>query len=237
MLGMSSCATVPDSPAAHRVVDETRQTAQLMQDREQAMVALRAELASTRIAAAKQEAELQELRVTVMQLRQDHRESQQTLLEAKHTIEARNAELASLKSERDHLAHTVESTSTSVDQLATLQETVASLSQELATVKQSLTVVANRPESAAVQGRMGRSLGPRPGSLTGSHRDTGDRIIPVVQVLSEPADQSKPAWITVQPGESLWLLARKHKTTIAALRAANGLQGDQLMVGEALRLP
>jgi|SRR6056297_91827 len=43
--------------------------------------------------------------------------------------------------------------------------------------------------------------------------------------------------IEVQSGDSLSVLARRHDTTVAALKQANGLNGDRLIAGQALRLP
>lgn len=43
--------------------------------------------------------------------------------------------------------------------------------------------------------------------------------------------------ITVQPGDSLWAIASRYDTTIAALRAANGLASDNLRAGSTLTLP
>jgi murein DD-endopeptidase MepM/ murein hydrolase activator NlpD len=45
-----------------------------------------------------------------------------------------------------------------------------------------------------------------------------------------------PASITVASGDSLWQIARRHDTTVAALMALNGLQSDRLTVGQALRV-
>lgn len=41
----------------------------------------------------------------------------------------------------------------------------------------------------------------------------------------------------VQPGDSLWLIARKYGTTIDAIKSLNGLTSDLLDVGQVLRIP
>ena len=43
--------------------------------------------------------------------------------------------------------------------------------------------------------------------------------------------------ITVQEGDSLWKLARKHKTSIHAIRERNALRSDVLAVGRSLYIP
>jgi LysM repeat protein len=46
-----------------------------------------------------------------------------------------------------------------------------------------------------------------------------------------------PLTIMVQPGDTLVSLAKRHRTTVTALRAVNALSGDQLVVGTKLILP
>ncbi len=41
----------------------------------------------------------------------------------------------------------------------------------------------------------------------------------------------------VQPGDSLWLIARKYGTTVEAIKSLNGLTSDLLDVGQVLRIP
>ncbi|NKI34043.1 LysM peptidoglycan-binding domain-containing protein [Wenzhouxiangella sp. XN79A] len=52
-------------------------------------------------------------------------------------------------------------------------------------------------------------------------------------------DDAAIGWqeIEVRPGDSLSVLARRHDTSIDALRKANGLNGDRLIAGQTLRLP
>src|SRR5690606_36024065 len=45
-----------------------------------------------------------------------------------------------------------------------------------------------------------------------------------------------PEVITVMAGDSLWGLARSHNTTIAAIRGANDLKSDRVIVGQQLRI-
>jgi hypothetical protein len=46
-----------------------------------------------------------------------------------------------------------------------------------------------------------------------------------------------PARYRVRAGDSLWRIAREHDTTVAALKAANGLRGTTLRVGQQLVIP
>ncbi|MDH7498639.1 MAG: LysM peptidoglycan-binding domain-containing protein, partial [Syntrophomonadaceae bacterium] len=42
---------------------------------------------------------------------------------------------------------------------------------------------------------------------------------------------------TVRAGDSLWAIARRCNTTVAALKAANGLTSDALQIGDRLKVP
>ncbi len=242
-VAMSGCATAPELPMG-RGIDEAGRALQLMQEREKELAALRTEMAATRIAAAKQEAELHELRTTVVQVRQENGESHQALLEAKRALALRDHELTTMKMER---AQSVQASVPSGDtehHLAALHHTVASLSQELATLKAAMAQIVRTPSAAAepsgdlmAAGLTDQPSRPPRRTAAGSDRGTTHGIVAAVHV---PRENDKPAqfsWITVQPGESWWTLARKHHTTIKALRTVNGRVGDALTVGEALRLP
>jgi LysM repeat protein len=45
-----------------------------------------------------------------------------------------------------------------------------------------------------------------------------------------------PATVAVGPGESLWLIARRHDTSVNALMSLNDLQSDRLQAGQLLRV-
>lgn len=98
-LGLISCTAAP-SPSWVDRMEEPRRAAQMVQDRQQELAAFRADMAATRIAAAKKEAELQELRALVTSLRQENGESRQTLLEANRMVEGQHTELAALKAKQ-----------------------------------------------------------------------------------------------------------------------------------------
>ena len=45
------------------------------------------------------------------------------------------------------------------------------------------------------------------------------------------------AEITVQKGDTLWAIARKHQTTVQKLKEINGLKSDLLQIGQILQIP
>ena len=243
-VGLVSCASAP-SPSWVDRMEEPRRAAQMVQDRQQELAALRADMAATRIAAAKKEAELQALRALVTQLRQENGESRQVLLEANRTTEARHAELAALKAERDQLAQSNTQQGTRDQHLAALQETVATLSQDLAKMKQAMTIshakaVVHEPTTHERNGSMITSKRQRTERRDASplyQEPRSGRIVPAMHIVREDAGVSRPSRVIVKPGDTLGGLARRHTTTVERLRSANGLLGDQLTVGQELRLP
>jgi membrane-bound lytic murein transglycosylase D len=67
----------------------------------------------------------------------------------------------------------------------------------------------------------------------------GDRIR-AGQTLRIPAGQARVARASthrVRSGENLTVIARRHGTTVTALRSANNLRGDRIRAGQTLRIP
>ncbi len=58
------------------------------------------------------------------------------------------------------------------------------------------------------------------------------------QVLRIPTEQSTAYFdYTVRSGDTLWLLANRFGTTVDDIRRLNGLTGDNLQIGQVLRIP
>lgn len=66
----------------------------------------------------------------------------------------------------------------------------------------------------------------------------GDRLTIPGRFAATAADQGGPSapTITVQPGDSLWQIARRYNTTVTALMSANELTDTSLRVGQTLRV-
>ena len=63
------------------------------------------------------------------------------------------------------------------------------------------------------------------------------RTLGVLLALAVVATAGAPAVITIRPGDTLWDLARKHGTTVAALQELNSLPGDgTIYAGDRLRI-
>lgn len=60
-------------------------------------------------------------------------------------------------------------------------------------------------------------------------------VMAFVLLLTVPA--SAATTVTVQRGESLWILANRYGTTMQAIRSANGLSGSEIRAGQRLVIP
>lgn len=218
------------------------QAAQLVRDREFELATLRAEMAATRIAAAKKEAELQELRDLVQQLRQETADARQLVVDLREQAEQHRHELDRARSEQERQAasHTNQHLTVLKDTMATLANEVGQLRQELA---RPVVKERGKPSKGmgGKSGEVGRA-GDLPDSLqrlpSATDRPAASPVTPgtfkPVSTLSQP---QRPVSITVQPGETLWGLAKRHHTSVAALREQNHIEGEALAVGQVLLLP
>ena len=185
------------TPLAGTVLPELpAQAAPPVRDRGLELTTIRSELAATKIAAAKKEAELIELRDLVRQLRLENAESRQAFLELRDQAEQRQRESVKAREIQERHAQ-----ADSTQDLTVLKATVAALAQEFGQLRQNLAM--------------------SPMAMT-------------VTAATVPASSSI---IVVQPGDTLASLAKRHRTTVTALRALNGLLSDQLVVGKQLILP
>ena len=70
-------------------------------------------------------------------------------------------------------------------------------------------------------------------STGNSSRSTASRPKP----KPRPKPVSKPTYVKVKSGDTLYGLSRKHGVSIASIKAANGLKSDTIVDGKSLKIP
>ena len=214
MLGVG-CNSTP--PGGIGIFESQIQPVPPVRDRGLELAVLRSEMAATRIAAAKKEAELLELRDLVRQLRLENAESRQAFLDLRDQAEHRQRDLVKDREvqERQAEAHATQD-------ISVLKDTVSMLAQELGQLRQDLAMPPAKEQVKHI--KPGSSLPPT--------------MLPMAMtVIPATVPDSSPLTVPVQPGDTLASLAKRHRTTVEALRKLNVLKGDALIVGRALVLP
>ena len=214
LLLSGGCSSTP--PAKTETAELQVQPVPPVRDRGLELAALRSEMAATRIAAAKKEAELLELRDLVQQLRLENAESRQAFLELRDQAEQRQRELIKAREIQEHQAeaHTTQD-------ISVLKDTVAMLAQELGQLRQDLAKPVSKEQVSLPVVR--QNLSP------------SSAMSPMAMTVTATVPDSSSI-ITVQPGDTLPNLAKRHRTTVETLRKLNVLKGDKLIVGRELIL-
>jgi LysM repeat protein len=223
-------------------VDPREQVMAVAREREAELSTLRSEMAATRIAAAKKEAELVELRALVAQLRQENADTHQRQLEQRQSVEVRQVEINALKAERDQLLLTKNDQS-----LKDLKEGLLVLTKQLEDVRQDIGQKASRTSEKALRSSAERTTVSSPPVVTPSPapvltspvdeaRLSTSSAVSLVAIHATPRP-SDVLRIRVQSGDSLSGLARRYRTTVTAIAQLNQLHSDVIAVGQGLLVP
>lgn len=138
----ASCGSVTPAPSRVETYEAQRRTDYVVRELREEAAALRAEMAATRIAAAKKEAEFQELRRQVPLLIQESSEARkaetqlrQAKAEQQQALDAKQTELTALRNERDQLRQAKLELQTQAVQLPPLRDALAEARATEATVQ------------------------------------------------------------------------------------------------------
>lgn len=169
---------------------------------------LREELASARIAMAKQAATLESLKKAVTHLRQRETELVQQVKHLEDQLAKSRQEAATAHQQKTELEARAQAIPQLMNQLAEFRATQSEMQQTLAT----LTDVADELTWNQVQTNKGAM-------------DQGFQ------------SGSASVRIRVQPGDTLWEIARSYGLSVPELKRANGLTTNTIHVGQALLVP
>ena len=177
--------------------------------------ALKKELATARIAQARMVGQV--------------REVERRFAEARQIVTLQREELSRIREERDKVLSSGEG----------LQRQMNALQQQLARIP----VVQKRHVTSSP-----RRSKPKANASESARHQPNPRALPQSSVAStqEPAppsksveghDQEVQSFVAVQPGDTLWSLARRYGVDLLELRALNELTSDRIFPGQALVLP
>ena len=264
LLGLSlllwGCAADPivrmEDDAARRRVDLVVREAQAEAS------TLRQEVAAARIAAAKKEAELPELRRQVAELQrtaevkqgelaalrtdrdrllQTKSEMERQVAELQRTAEAKQEELVALRADRDRLLQSKTDPELRVEELPRSQQSTAEVAEtqtklkELETTQAALTAELAQVKRDMARGK-GKAGGPtdKPAAKSGT---PGASTRPVAAGEPLMPSDRRPVRIAVVRGDTLELIAQLYGVSVPALMDANGLRNDLILVGQELVIP
>lgn len=217
--------------------------------------AIREEMAKTRIAAAKQEADLKTLRAQIAELRQ--------------ALESRQAELKAVRTERDRLQQVKVEHDAQLAELGRLRLTAAEAAAAQARVRDLEAALATRTaEMEQLRKELGVRQARTPGKSTQAAKAkkptpepappaavpkappktatlppsppaevASAPVEPPLQIANVQSVRTGVARVTVQAGDTLWGLAHQHGLSVDALKQANGLAGDVIVPGQELLIP
>ena len=182
---------------------------------------LRTTMAAERIKAAKQAANIRMAQNQVSTLR--HRE-----IEHVATIAKLKKELSMVNAERDEFQKEITQLriqTANIPQFLEMVTNVRILETSLKGMVSSIDTLSNETEQLKEQIQKQQTMAARSQSRGSSG-------------LAESAPHAEDTdSIVVKRGDSLWQLARRYDTTVAALKTLNNLDRDLILVGQVLKIP
>lgn len=216
----------------------------LLRDKEVELAAARSVIASTKIAAAKQEAELIELRTSAQQLRQENLETHQALSKLRQEKQSSEQETIIARAEAATQVQATES-----QEVVELKNTVAAMSQEIEQLKQGLTAtIAQLSKSSSSHSHPSvskdndtngvASAAQRQKTDRRSVSDTDDKLhIGGIHRTSYNTVDGSDVQVTVKAGDTLLKLSRAFKVSPSEIRRANRMNDSKIQVGQVLLIP
>ncbi len=252
----SGCATGPKDLTPEMMLANCQRTDAVVQESQAQLAALRSEMATVKIGVAKKEAEihalrqeLETLRAASNKLRMDHSNHQRVL-------DTKEEEVKDLQRDRDRLAQevtvlqarleTVPAPSMVAAEAPVLQthlvQRLEALEVSIKTLNQQMTQLARVSQSPLVSGDRrqerkrypARTPGVSPAALPGHDKFTG-RV--GIESGTAMLAGGSSIHVLVQRGDTLGKFARRFGVTVEAIRDANGLESDLILVGQRLLIP
>jgi LysM repeat protein len=227
-LSLVACHTAPLTLDEPSIDHWQRQAEQIAKEMRTEALRMRSEMASTRIAAARQQAELEELREQVGKRRESMERTQkdmEQLRQERDSVLETNNQLKAQLLELPHLRHLADEATTARTRVREMEAALAIRTAELARAKLELT---------QRQSGKGDKL-KKPVVL--ADQEQGQKLFadPVQYSLTDRG-QNKAESVVVRPGDTLWSIAKRYGIAVKTLKLNNQLQNDTVMPGRILTI-
>ncbi|MBK9949712.1 MAG: LysM peptidoglycan-binding domain-containing protein [Nitrospira sp.] len=204
-----------------------------LKDAQQAMAELRAEVEV-------RNQELAETQVVRAQLEGRAREVESRLSEARHVIALQREELAQSRADRERIART----------RAALQSQLKRLRKQLSRIEKQASGSISpaimdfqeekllRPVPAGMKeaGTFGASLEARRALPPSDEAMSGVMSVDRGEGLAQSSTLGTASRVMIKPGDTLWSLAQRYRTSVHQLMAVNALSTDYIQAGQSLWL-
>lgn len=203
-----------------------------LRDAQRTIVELRAEVESRR-------QELADVQIARAQLEGRIREAERRLVEARHVIDLQREELAGSRSERERVKRTGAMLGS---RMKGLQGDRSTTESQDGAVDPTEVAPANLPspkehQSGAVSTRNGETT---PSAKNASRIAATALHVPqkssTANTPSPKYPVTIPARVSVNPGDTLWSIARRYRLSVGRLMTVNQLRDSHIQVGQALWL-
>ncbi|MDH4083707.1 MAG: LysM peptidoglycan-binding domain-containing protein [Nitrospira sp.] len=175
--------------------------------------------------------EYADVQIARAQLEGSSREAERRLIEARQVIALQREELATARSEREQTRRTGAALQS---QLRQLRKQLSKIGKQAKGETSPAAIIAPRAERPEVTDVVFE----QEAQSNGGDESAGNLSSPgVVPVETQPLLVATPVSIAIQPGDTLWSLARRYHTSVMHLMALNELPNDRIQVGQTLRLP
>ncbi|UVT17000.1 MAG: LysM peptidoglycan-binding domain-containing protein [Nitrospira sp.] len=234
LLGISACSSLEplleqDTGDLQLTVDALKTS---LSDAQRALVDLRVEVEARR-------QEFADAQITRAQLEGRIREAERRLTEARHVIDLQREELVNSRTERDRARRTGAALQNQLKQLQKYQSkmgkhTAGEMPAAMAFPREG------QPELATL-GLQGEALPDDFGDSTGVipqpaiHVSRGSSV-GTVPSMARPSTMATDLSVLIKPGDTLWNLAQRHRTSVKRLMEINALSNDHIQAGQVLWL-
>ena len=166
------------------------------------------------------------------------RESQRHVAEAQRQVDIQREELAKAREERDRMAQAGREAQGQLIELGRLRQQVADAERE----RDRLQVLESAVEKQAKDMADMKAAAQKSAARIKPKLPNAELVVPPRVSLDRTIStgvptMSSPHTVIVQPGDTLWDLARKHRVNLLDLITINRLVSNRIMPGQELLLP